>query len=131
MNIASLGTSTAATAGTNAAKGATKLAQLTEKFNKMKKTFLESKGVAKIVAKAKEIGEKTKDIRDKVGKVKEQYDNACTVVETFEEVDQLKGEITEADIIRLSAQIAGLADPSGIAGVVAAYSHPLCSAVFH
>ena len=69
-------------------------------------------------------------MRNKAKKAKEQYDNSVTVVETYDEVKQLGNEITEADIIRLSAQIAGLVDPTGIAGVVSAYSHPLCSRIF-
>jgi hypothetical protein len=32
-----------------------------------------------------------------------------------------------ADIIRVTAEIAALVDPTGLAGVVAAYSYPLCS----
>ena len=53
LTIATAGSSTAATGTANAAKSAGKLAKLTAKFNKMKKAFLESKGVSKIVKKAK------------------------------------------------------------------------------
>jgi hypothetical protein len=34
-----------------------------------------------------------------------------------------------ADIIRMTAEIASLVDPTGVAGVVAAYSYPLCSTI--
>lgn len=34
-----------------------------------------------------------------------------------------------ADIIRVTAEIASLVDPTGVAGVVAAYSFPLCSTI--
>jgi hypothetical protein len=39
-------------------------------------------------------------------------------------------KITDADIVRISAQIAALADPTGIASTVEAYSHPKCSEIF-
>ena len=38
--------------------------------------------------------------------------------------------VTEADMIRLSADIANIFDPTGIAGVVAKFSHPKCSEIF-
>lgn len=34
-----------------------------------------------------------------------------------------------ADIIRVTAEIASLVDPTGVAGVVAAYTYPLCSSI--
>lgn len=34
-----------------------------------------------------------------------------------------------ADIIRITAEIVSLFDPTGIASVVAAYSYPLCSKI--
>ena len=37
--------------------------------------------------------------------------------------------MTEADYIRLAAEIASILDPTGVASVVAAYSHPKCSAI--
>ncbi len=37
--------------------------------------------------------------------------------------------MTEADIVRLTAEIASIADPTGIASTVAAYSHPKCSQI--
>lgn len=38
-------------------------------------------------------------------------------------------KMTAADIIRLTAEIAAIADPTGIASTVAAYSHPKCSQI--
>ena len=35
--------------------------------------------------------------------------------------------LTNADIVRMCAQVAALADPTGIAATVAAYSYPMCS----
>lgn len=39
-------------------------------------------------------------------------------------------DYTVADYIRLSAEVAALADPTGIAGVVEKYSYPKCSQIF-
>jgi len=38
--------------------------------------------------------------------------------------------VTAEDIVRISAQIAALADPTGIAGTVAAYTYAKCSKLF-
>lgn len=38
-------------------------------------------------------------------------------------------ELTPEDIVRVSAQIAGLVDPTGIADVIAAYAYPKCSKI--
>ena len=35
--------------------------------------------------------------------------------------------MTEADYLRLSAEIIGFVDPTGISGVVENYSYPICS----
>lgn len=40
------------------------------------------------------------------------------------------GKVTEADMVRISAQIAALVDPTGIASVIQAFSYPKCSDIF-
>jgi hypothetical protein len=37
--------------------------------------------------------------------------------------------ITAEDIVRLSAMIAALADPTGVAGTIAAYTYSKCSQI--
>lgn len=37
--------------------------------------------------------------------------------------------VTNEDIVRMSAQIAALADPTGIAGTISAYTYSKCSAL--
>lgn len=38
-------------------------------------------------------------------------------------------DVTAEDIVRVSAQIAGLIDPTGVADTVAAYTYPKCSKI--
>ena len=38
-------------------------------------------------------------------------------------------DLSPEDIVRVSAELAALADPTGVAGVVAAYSYPKCSKI--
>ena len=58
-------------------------------------------------------------MKDAAEKVKEQYDQATSIIGTAQEVATANpDQMTEADFVRLAAQIAALADPTGIAGVV-------------
>lgn len=36
-------------------------------------------------------------------------------------------KVTPEDIARVAAQIAALLDPTGVSGVISAYTYPLCS----
>ena len=54
------------------------------------------------------------------GKVKKGYNASQT----------LKNAVTEEDMIRAAAQIAAIADPSGVSSTVAAYTYPKCSKYF-
>lgn len=81
--------------------------------------------------KAKDIKKQVDKVKDKVEKIKEQYDQAAAIVGTAEEVATSDySNFTEADYVRLAAQIAGLADPTGIAGTIENFSHPKCSQIF-
>jgi hypothetical protein len=37
--------------------------------------------------------------------------------------------VSDADIVRMTAEIAALVDPTGIAGVIGAYSYRKCSTI--
>jgi len=54
--------------------------------------------------------------------------------QTIDVVNELStvntGKITAADIIRLSAQIAAIVDPTGIASTIENFSYPVCSEIF-
>ena len=112
VNIATLGSSDAVEEGVNAAQDASKLDQLIAQFKALKETFDAS--YPTIAANAP--------------KVATAVSSAATV---YSAVNTASNATTPEDIARMSAQIASLIDPSGAAGVVAAYTYPKCSALFH
>jgi hypothetical protein len=83
-------------------------------------------------------------LRTTVKTAMKNYDYFFDAVETAEEIYSVSGdalslyeiftndqELTEpADIVNVAASVASLFDPTGISGVIAAYSYPLCSDVF-
>ncbi len=105
LNIASLGTSSAATAGGKLAR----LSQFTDKFKNLKAIY-----------------EKGKKVFDEIQGFKAKYDALNNVIEASRADD-----ITAEDITRISAEIAALIDPSGVSDVIAAYTFPKCSAIFN
>ena len=107
INIGSMGSANA-----KKAKDIDKLSDLEKKLAKLKKAykaFEQSKNGKKIIKTGKA-----------ASKVKKAYD-------AKKEMDKAQ---TEEDIIRVSAMIASLLDPTGVADVVAAYAYPLCSKRF-
>lgn len=128
--IATAGGSAGASVAQKTAANAGKIAKLKAKFDALKKTFMSSKKIAKVVEKAKEIKDKVQKVKDKVDEVQEQYEQAQAIISAAKNVaDVDTNTMTEADYVRLAAQIAALADPTGIAGVVESYSHPKCSQI--
>lgn len=105
LNIATLGSSGAATNATKASK----LAEL-------KKAY----------AAAKAANPQWAARADKALQVKETAEQAYTGYQVMT-TDAVP---TEEDIARLAATIASLADPSGATGVVSAYTYPKCSKLF-
>ncbi len=74
--------------------------------------------------------DKAKEIKKKAETVKEKIEQATSIIDTANEVATADySKFTEADYVRLAAQIAGLADPTGIAGVVENFSYPKCSQI--
>jgi hypothetical protein len=102
---ASSGATTAAKVGAKtAAKGAKAISDVGDTVSAIKKT--------------------AKSLEDAIG-------TADTVISTTESVisgvaDLVECE-TEADCIRLSAEVASLFDPTGISSTIAAYSHDICT----
>jgi hypothetical protein len=110
LNIASLGSSGAAT---NAGGSA-----------------LKAKKIAEAVNKAKDFYEKNKKIIDKA---KNGYEIAGKIQEMSEiaqKVGALDNQTTAEDVLRIAAETAALVDPSGVSGVIAAYSYAKCSKYF-
>jgi hypothetical protein len=107
--IATLGSSSAATTAASSGTKATKIAELRKAYN-----------AAKLAnpnwAKAADASLKVAD--------------AASKGYTLYQVASTEAVPTEEDIARLAAMIASLADPSGVTGVVAAYTYPKCSKLF-
>lgn len=59
-------------------------------------------------------------------KIKQDIEDGKSKHLTAEELLGLDALTKPADIVRVSTQIAALFDPTGIAGVIAAYSYPTC-----
>lgn len=112
INIGTLGASSGATKAASGAEKAGKLADLKKKFDSMKKAYEKIKNGEKM--------KKAIKAAKAAGKVKKGYDASQT----------LKNAVTEEDMIRAAAEIAAIADPTGIASTVAAYTYPKCSKYF-
>lgn len=124
MTVATLGTSAAATGTANTAAKAGKLAKLRKQFAAMKKAFQESKQI-------KKLAQKTKTVREVGTKVVKKAQAAAAVgIVTYHVAAADPNKMTEEDMVRLSAEIASLLDPTGISSTVAAYTHPKCSKIF-
>ena len=127
VNVATLGSSGAASGAANAAKNVGKIAKMKKQLEVLKAAVKGNKQMKKVVDAAK----KTKKLKEKGEKIKEAYEKAADAADAVDQLEQIKDDnITEADIVRISASIAALADPTGIASTVEAYSHPKCSQLF-
>ncbi len=127
LNIATFGTSSGAASAANAGKNAGKAATLTKKLTQLKDSIKANKNIAKVAEQAK----KFKKLKENGEKIKEAYDKAADAADALENVAALsEGTVTDADIVRVSAQVAALADPTGVASIVEAYSYPICSQIF-
>lgn len=102
LNIATLGSSSTASAASKA--DPSKLAALQNAWNAIKD---------KPVVKAAEAT----------------FDAASKASKGYKSVSQLMVAETEADYVRLAATIASILDPTGVAGVIAAYSYDKCDRV--
>ena len=125
LNIATLGSSSAATKGATAAKSAARLGKLRKQLASIKQSFKSSKDLKNLVNKAKRI-------KSGVEKAHGYYQQAQDVIDVSRQVAESDpNKMTEADIIRLTAEIAAIVDPTGIASTVGAYSHPKCSQILN
>jgi hypothetical protein len=113
FNIATFGGSGAAGKAASSADDASKLAKLKKKFAELSEAF----------EKAKEGSEALQNAEMAFIAGNKGF-KAYTAYKTGETV------VTEEDLIRMSAQIAAIADPSGVADVAAAYTYPKCSKYF-
>ncbi len=108
MNIATFGTGKAATI----AKDAAKVADLKDKFKQLK-----------------DLSDKSGKVQDLIAKAQGKFP-AVEAGKSVKDVLATKSEdLLPEDIVRVSAQIAGLADPTGVADVVGAYAYSKCSKI--
>ncbi len=113
ITVASLGSSTALTAGMKAPEEAGKLAKLKQEYTRLKTAF-------DLARKNNQNLQKAVQTADAANKGRKGY----KAMETSEDL------VTEEDIARMAAQIAAIADPTGISDTVAAYTYPKCSKLF-
>ena len=112
MNVASLGSSTAITAGMSAPQKASRLAKLRQQYSALKVQFELLRANNKMVQNALD-----------VYKVANASRKGAIAIEACGDPTTA----TEEDIARCSALIAQIVDPTGIADVVASYTYPKCS----
>lgn len=115
LNIATLGSSGAATTAASSAEKAGKLAKIKEMFNTIKAVYEANKKVI----------DTTKTVITDVLKAK----TAITAMSGL--IDGAASDDTKwEDLLRNAALLASVFDPTGVAGVVAAYTYPKCSSYF-
>ena len=113
LTIASLGSSTALTAGMKAPEDAGKLAKLKQQFSEMKVAFdLAKKNNANV--------KRAVEAADAANKGKKGYTAMATA----------ENAVTDEDMVRMAAQIASIMDPTGVSDTVAAYTYPKCSKLY-
>lgn len=112
INIATFGASGEAEIAANTAKSGKIINELTAKFKQLKELYDKNQKYVDLVKKGMNVTA-----------------YATTARQVSIAMTSDINTITAADIIRISAQMAALADPSGIAATIAAYSYPLCSDV--
>jgi hypothetical protein len=111
INIATFGaTGEAAALEKGATLGTDIVSQLKGKFADLKKLYDKNQDFVNFLKKAATVASTAVTAKD--------------VLNLFQMSDP-----QPADIIRVCAEIAALVDPTGVAGVVAAYSYPLCSTI--
>lgn len=108
MFVGSLGTSSAGSAGANSAK----LAQLKRKFEDMKRAWNQIRNSRKV--------------RNAIEAAKA----AGTIKQAYDISQEVNNATTEEDMVRVAAQIAAIADPTGFSATVGAYTYPVCSKYF-
>merc|ERR1719384_264734 len=117
LNIASLGTTKAGTDAARKAYNAHKYAELKKKYDAFKANH------PMIAEKLKQAEKAKKVVSDAKSKVEFGQEVVDTVSDALENDPS---EMTAADYVRVSAEVASLMDPTGVAGVVAGYSFPRC-----
>jgi hypothetical protein len=112
LNIATLGTSAALGKASDAA---VKVKKMKDNFEKVKTSVENGKKIFDKFKTKNELGDKLKSLGNDVGKAS---------------TDEKQALVTSEDIARKAAELISLIDPSGVSGVIAAYTFPKCSKIF-
>ena len=112
LNVASFGTSGAATSAATSSEKASRLEKLRKQFDEMRAAY-----------------EKAKALHSKIQTAEDAYKKSQEGGPLIE-VKGSSNNVTEEDMIRMAAQIAAIIDTSGVAATVAAYTYPKCSKYF-
>jgi hypothetical protein len=110
LTVATLGESDAVTSAATAPEKASKLAQLTEQFNKLKTAYESAKQAYPALQQA--------ETTFKVGFA---VKKGVTAISTAADA------MTPEDMVRAAAEMASIVDSSGLTATVAAYTYPKCS----
>lgn len=108
LNIATFGAGKAA----DIAKDASKAAELKSMYEKMKK-----------------IVEKNEKVQSLISAAQGKFPAVEAGKSTAEILKANSNDVTPEDMVRVSAQIAALVDPSGASDIVGAYTYPKCSKI--
>lgn len=108
--VGTAGASAGATAGAKSAASAGKLAELRKKYNRLKELYKKERKAIENIRKAKDASDTSSNTDDLLTADAE--------------------DVSEEDIARVSAEIAALVDPTGVAGVAASYTYAVCSKKF-
>lgn len=112
ITVASLGSSTALTAGMSAPEKASRLAKLRQQYSALSVQF-------ELLRKNNQMVQNSLD----AFRVANAGRNGYMIIKEGQEA------VTEEDMVRMAAQIAAILDPSGVASTVAAYTYPKCSQI--
>lgn len=105
FTVATAGAGSAATTAASGATDAARLSALKQKYQALKAAYKQAEPAIDASLDAKQV--------------------AGVAISTVEFVED--DQVTEEDIARIAAQIAAIADPTGVADTVAAYTYPKCS----
>ena len=70
--------------------------------------------------------EKSEKFREAVSKARETQGRVGTLLGVLE-TSSSGEELSDVEFVALAANVASLADPSGVSGIIVAYAHPVCS----
>lgn len=113
LNVATLGSASAITKAVQAGKNADRILDIKKKFEDLKKLL--------------EGADKFKGLVDKYASAAGDVGSEVKSAQAVSSIDTTK--VTEEEMVKLAADIAAIADPTGIAGTVAAYSFSKCSKI--